>query len=82
MQVQVLPGALKSEVVMRGLISLLRNPDDGYALSRIPPDPPEPLVSEEPDYFVALLAYLRQRRQEIPEGSAQHPVGQPLRVNP
>ena len=46
---------------MRGVISLLREPDDRVWLSGSPPEEPE--IPGEPAYFVALLEYLRQRRE-------------------
>src|SRR4051812_42326999 len=71
MQVRVLPGALsvreRARNVMERLISLFREPDDGY-----PPlgKPREPLqaslkvISDEPIYFQQLLEYLRQEKQK------------------
>ena len=53
------------EVLMRRVISLFKEPDEGYSLSGKPERPSERSEggSEQPLYFVELLAYLREQRE-------------------
>ena len=69
MQVRVLPGALigKEESVMERLISLFREPDEGYQSLSAPREKVQAslkVISDEPIYFRQLLEYLRQEKQK------------------